>query len=256
MQSSAVPTAYLRLSDPRGYPGDHWIDVLEKDPRMKFSGFGDITYVENRSVFESFLEKGEPAVAEQKFTRQQGAQVYSFKAVLRYRSGIWRRIEIQGEQTLAHFDDILRDAFGHDRMDHLGGFWRLIRRGRGRRFREVDLGDVNPLGEGSGADLRIAGLNFQVGDRLKYVYDFGDWIEHEITLEAIESPQTGAQYPRVSDQNKPRYSYCEHCKAAGRRTVATYICIWCSEEEQQDVLVCEDCLDKYHEDHYADEMVY
>jgi hypothetical protein len=49
------------------------------------------------------------------------------------------------------------------------------------------LGNVDPLGEGSGAQIRIAGLGLQIGDRLKYVYDFGDWIEHKITLEKKKS---------------------------------------------------------------------
>ena len=132
----------------------------------------------------------------------------------------------------------------------------MVRRGKGKRFREIDLGDVDPLGGGSGAKLRIAGLDLQEGSELKYVYDFGDWIEHEITLEAIESPQADAEYPRVSEQNKPRYKYCEHCKAEGRKTVATWVCIECSNDEGRAVLICEDCLDKHHEDHYADEIVY
>ena len=66
----------------------------------------------------------------------------------------------------------------------------MIHRGQARRFREIDLGHVYPLGEGTGADIRIAGLGLQVGDLLKYVYDFGDWIEHEIIVEKIESPQS------------------------------------------------------------------
>lgn len=77
--------------------------------------------------------------------------------------------------------------FGHDRSDHLSGFWKLVRRGQTRRFREIDLGHVDPLGGGTGAGIRIAGLGLQVGDRLKYVYDFGDWIEHEIILEKVKS---------------------------------------------------------------------
>ena len=75
-------------------------------------------------------------------------------------------------------------------------------------------------------------------------------------MEKIEPPQIRVEYPRIAGQNKPRYKYCEHCKAEGRKTVATYFCIWCSNEEQREVLMCEDCLDKHHEDHYVDEVVY
>ena len=40
------------------------------------------------------------------------------------------------------------------------------------------------------------GLGLAPGDELKYVYDFGDWIEHKITLEAITEPQADVKYPR------------------------------------------------------------
>ena len=252
----AILTAHIRLSDPSGYPGDHWINVIEQDPRMKFNGWNDITYTENRNMFESMFMDEMPPPMEQKFTPDQGNQVYSFKAALKYRKGLWRLIEIQGKQTLADFDGILRRAFKHDTSDHLSGFWKLIRRGKGNRYREIDLGNINPFQGGGAADLTIAGLGLQVGDKLRYVYDFGDWVEHEITLEEVESPQAGTKYPLISEQNKPRYKYCEHCKDEGRKEVATYVCIQCSNNEQSAVLICEDCMYEHHEDHYVDKTIY
>ena len=146
-----------------------------------------ITYPERHNLMERLLTEGEPPFDEQDFTPEHGEQVYQFRAALKYREDIWRRIEIQGNQTLAEFDYVLRSQFGHDRSDHLCGFWKLVRRGQTQRYRQIDLGNVDPLGEGSGAQIRIAGLGLQIGDRLKYVYDFGDWIEHEITLEKVKS---------------------------------------------------------------------
>ena len=253
--SIAVPTAYVRLSDPGEYPGDHWVDAVKQDPRMKLTDL-DIAYPEKRGIFDMILPEEKSPAQEQEFTSEQGKQVYRFEVALKYRKSLWRRIEIQGKQTLEDFDDILRSAFGHDVSDHLSGFWKRVRRGQGNRFREIDLGSIDPFGGGDAAELRVAGLELQIKDRMKYVYDFGDWIEHEITLEAIEEPQAGVEYPRVSEQNKPRYRYCEHCKDEGRKTVATWLCIECSNEEGREVLACEDCADKYHEDHYIDEMVY
>lgn len=183
----AVPTAYLRLQDPKGYPGDHWTTVLEKDSRMRETGFS-IAYPERQNLMERLLQEGGPPMDEQDFSQEQGKQLYKFRVSLKYRKDVWRRIEIQGHQTLADFDFLIRSEFGHDPSDHLGGFWKLVRRGQTNRFRfrKIELGDVNPLGEGSGAEIRIAGLGLSVGDRLKYVYDFGDWIEHKIILESIE----------------------------------------------------------------------
>ncbi|NOR13406.1 MAG: hypothetical protein GQ545_09150 [Candidatus Aminicenantes bacterium] len=186
--NKAIPTAYLRLSNPRGYPGDDWTTVLNIDSRMRRVDF-HITYPERRNMMERMLTEGQPPFDEQDFTPEQGEQVYQFRAALKYRNDIWRRVEIQGNQTLAEFDSILRYEFGHDTSDHLGGFWKLVRRGQTRRFRKIELGDIDPLGEGTGADIRIAGLGLQAGDRLKYVYDFGDWIEHKIIVEKVESPQ-------------------------------------------------------------------
>ncbi len=131
-----------------------------------------------------------------------------------------------------------------------------MRRGKSKRVREVDLGDIEPFGGGSGADVHVAGLGLKPGDELKYVYDFGDWIEHLITLEEIVEPEARAEYPRIVEQNKPQYQYCQSCKAQGRKTVATWVCIECSDEQQREVLVCEECLMAEHEDHYAEEVVY
>jgi len=254
-----VLTAYARLSDPRGYPGDHWIEVIARDPRMAWDG-SSIRYSDAApSPLESLmldLEGADTTLPEKPYTRAQARQIYRFKAALWHRPGLWRRIEIQGGQTLAEFDGILRDAFNHDPMDHLGGFWKLIRRGTGKRFREVDLGDVDPMGRGSGARTHIAGVGLKPGDELKYVYDFGDWIQHRLTLEEIGEQQKGVKYPRIVEQNKPQYKDCQSCKAQGRKTRATWICIECSNEQQQAVLVCEDCLEAEHEDHYADEITY
>jgi len=114
----------------------------------------------------------------------------------------------------------------------MGGFWRLVPRkadNRGvTRYREVELGDVNPYGEGDGADLKIAGLELSTGDRLKFVFDFGDWIEHTLIVDAIEAPQAGAKYPREVARNKPKYINCVECQKKGKQVVAKWICLECS----------------------------
>jgi len=254
MTHVAIPTAYVLLPDPRGYPGSHWVEVIEQDPRMSWDGFS-IHYAAFRSPLEQAL-LGEEEQPEEPFTPAQGRQVYRFKAALWHRPGLWRRIEILGKQTLGEFDSILRSAFEHDHFDHLSGFWKRIRRGKGRRFREIDLGNINPFEGGEAADRRIAGLGMQPKDQLKYVYDFGDWIEHRITLEEIVEPEEGVEYPRIVAQNRPRYRYCVSCRERGRKTRATWICLECSNRQQRAVLLCEDCLVEDHEDHYAEEILY
>jgi hypothetical protein len=250
---TALPTVYARMAEPDGYPGDHWEEVIRRDSRMVSFGY-DIRYADFLSPFEAELFD-KPAAAAPSLAPEQGRQVYRFKAALKHRPGLWRLIEMQGEQTLRQFDRELRSAFEHD-WDHMGGFWRRVRRGQTKRFREIDLGSIDPFGDGEMADTPLAALGLQPGDSLKYVYDFGDWIEHTLTLEEIAEPEAGVNYPRVGAQNKPRYRYCERCRDRGRKTVARYICINCSNRKQRDVLLCGDCVDEEHEDHYVDDLVY
>lgn len=256
--ANALSVAYAQMKDPHGYPGDHWLYVIEQDQRMMYDGWR-IHYSDWRSplmaMLEDVTESQSPAQTPAALSPEQAQAVYRFKAALKYRKGLWRSIEIQGGQTLADFNQVLVGAFNHD-WDHLGGFWKRVRRGNSKRYREIDLGSVDPFGTGDGATVTIASLGLQPGDMLKYVFDFGDWIEHYLTLEAVVEPEEDTKYPRIVAQNRPRYRYCETCKAQGRKTVATWICIDCSNREQRDVLLCEDCLTKYHEDHYADELLY
>jgi hypothetical protein len=256
----AIPTAYLRLKKAHLYPPDHWYEILEKDPRMSWTGT-DIRYADWSSpledIFSNVSSPTTPSTSSKKhLSKEQKTQVYRFKASLWRRKGLWRRIEIQGGQTLADFDLVLRDAFKHDTFDHLSGFWKLIRRGKSRRFREVDLGNINPFEGGEAADILVASLELEPGNALKYVYDFGDWIEHRVELEAIIASERDAKYPRIVGQNKPRYHYCPICKEAGKKVIATWICIMCSNRFQEAVYICGNCADHVHEDHYIEEILY
>ena len=195
------------------------------------------------------LSKKNPTEMEEK--------IYRFKAMLKYQKHIWRKVEIKGSQTLETLSTELISIFEHD-WDHLSAFWKIIRRGETKRFREVEVGKINPFEnvENKGADTPIAALELQPKDRLKFVHDFGDWHEHILELEKIEEAQEGIEYPRVSAQNKPRYSYCPHCKENGDKVVATRMCYTCSGAKQEDILTCNDCDYKFHEEHYTNTVVY
>jgi hypothetical protein len=256
----AIPTAYLHLKDANAYPPDHWYEILEKDPRMRWTGV-EIHYADWSSPLENiFNDVSSPTTQSTSsikyLSKEQKNQVYRFKAFLWHRKGLWRRIEIQGGQTLADFDRALRDAFEHDTFDHLSGFWKLTRRGRSHRFREIDLGNINPFEGGEAADILVSSLEIEPGDALKYVYDFGDWIEHRIELEAIVEPEKDAKYPQIVGQNKARYRYCHNCKKTGKKVIAAWICITCCNRLQEDLFLCETCADRDHEDHYTEEILY
>ena len=201
----AIPTAHVLLDGPRDYPGHHWKVVIEQDPRMR-EDFGDIVYAERRTFLDNLLGRP-PSPSIKPPDPKEKNRVYRFKAYLRYRKGLWRRIEVRGDQSMEEFDRELRLAFDHDTWDHLSGFWKRIRRGNTKRFREVEIGTIypdSPNEEKAINQIQVGQLGLQPGDALLYVYDFGDWIEHILELEAIEPVEKGATYPRVIERSRTR----------------------------------------------------
>jgi len=252
-----IPDVFVRLSNPQGYPGDNWREIVERDKRVKNDGT-TLSYPEEVSPFERMMltdAEQLPWVGDN-YSKKQSNDVYQFKVSLGFNSPIWRVIEIKAGQTFAELDVAIRDAFGHDRYDHMGGFWKLIPRGKSqKKFREIEIGDINPFEEGTAADLHIGGMDLKPGDLMKYVYDFGDWVEHEVRLEGISMVESEKSYPVLVGRNKPKYQYCVVCKSRQKETIATLVCLQCSNEKKL-VVVCEDCANEKHEEHYLEEIVY
>jgi hypothetical protein len=109
---------------------------------------------------------------------------------------------------------------------------------------------------GSGAGVKIEELGLSEGDELGYIYDFGSEVRHFLILEKIGEARDDVRCPRMISRSKPRYRYCERCREQGRKTVATWVCVECSENAGRSVFLCDECLEKEHEDHYAEEMRY
>lgn len=256
--TDAIPTAYGRLPDKAGYPPHHWQIVLEKDGRFRFDDY-EITYADaDLTPLESIIleRSGQPPPRIlQPVTREQKKLVYRFRAVLKHKPNIWREVEVLGGQTLNELNVILVEAFEHE-FYHLAGFWKLVpRKGSRKHFREVELGTVDPFGEGDGADVQIAAIGLKEGDKLMYVFDLNDWIEHTLTLTSIHAAEPQGVYPRQTAQNVPHYRYCLACKKKGKETIATWLCITCSNEPGEEVICCDDCLYD-HEEHYIVRLLY
>ncbi len=195
----AILTAYARMPGARDYPGNHWLAVLVNDLRFFVTDF-DIKAGEGMSTLD-FLRAplDAPEFRGERFTREQGDKVYRFVATKNYGKQT-RVVEILGKQTLAAFDDVMREAFDLDTFDHLSEFTRITPRGKGKKPREQQYGEINPFEPTPAMKLRVAGLGLEVGAQLEYVYDFGDWLTHKLVLEGIGDAEHGVKYPRVLDK--------------------------------------------------------
>jgi tetratricopeptide (TPR) repeat protein len=187
-------TAYARLPSARDYPGDHWTTVIEQDGRMRWEEF-EIVHAEseNMSLLDMLEPPEEEAVEEKSFTSGQGKQVYRFRARRGKKEFL---LEAQGTNTLGDLDSAMREAFDLDTFDHLSEFTLITSRGKGKQPRRKPFGALDPLGEYAAHTVRVAGLGLEPGAQLEYVYDFGDYIEHALVLEAVEEPEAKAKYPR------------------------------------------------------------
>jgi Plasmid pRiA4b ORF-3-like protein len=105
------------------------------------------------------------------------------------RPPIWRRLEISSVSSLRTLHESIQESFGWDDV-HLWAF-------------ETPLGDFghpnSELGHGAAATVRVASVLAEVGDRIRYVYDFGNSWEHEIVVEAISPALPGVAYPCCLD---------------------------------------------------------
>jgi hypothetical protein len=113
--------------------------------------------------------------------------VYQLKIALRrVRPPVWRRVRVPGTITLDALHEVVQVVFDWD-DDHLHVF-----EVDGRRYADpyAQLDDC-----ADESRVRLGRVLPRAGDAMRYVYDLGDWWEHEITLERIIEPDTGVEGP-------------------------------------------------------------
>lgn len=239
---------YVQLGEAiRNYPGDHWSRVVEDDPRFGTPDFYHIG-------LSRYLFFEEDPILIQDFDTKSLEKVYQFKAYLKYRKSLWRRIEIKGSDSLGDFDQEMRNAFEHD-WDHLSEFF-YKPPDRGRHGRWEGYGSHNTFESGHADEILVAELGLEVGSQLKWVYDFGDWVEYFVKLEGVTQASEDVEYPRLVEKNKPRYHSCVSCKAKGTKNRAIWVCVTCTNKEQTEIWLCESCEKNHHEEHYIEKIRY
>jgi len=140
--------------------------------------------------------------------KQRGSTSYLLKVSLRGVPGIWRRIAIRGDQTLDDLHTTIFHAF--DRFDeHLYSFYFPKAGSRGKRERRMAdeythpaaVEDSDAFGSkvGNAARTKIGSLQLRPGRRFDYLFDFGDFWEHEVLVEEVDVPLAAGRYPRSQD---------------------------------------------------------
>jgi hypothetical protein len=105
---------------------------------------------------------------------------------------VWRRIEVPGDLTLDQLHDVLQPAMGWT-DSHLHRFW--VGAGQDASYFVTDF-DLEEGDEGTPETaVRVDQVLREVGDRLRYEYDFGDGWEHDLRLEEVAP---------VADDPRPR----------------------------------------------------
>lgn len=146
-------------------------------------------------------------------------QVYVLSADLVGFPGVRRTVAVRADQTLVDVHDALQAAFAWD-DDHLYSFWlkgTFWARDGSEYTHPFHAAQPNPLGLFAigpvprSAAVRLGRLKLRKGQRIAYLFDFGD--EWRITLTVHEiTTDDGLSYPRLLEATgdaPPQYPDCD-----------------------------------------------
>lgn len=94
---------------------------------------------------------------------------------------IWRRIQIPDDYFMDEFHEVIQVVMGWTNS-HLHEFQFKNRRIGPQMDDFFEMEDEGLEGE---SEIELSDLNLQEGDRLLYIYDFGDSWEHDIRVEKV-----------------------------------------------------------------------
>lgn len=150
--------------------------------------------------------------------------VYDLKADLVGVGGVHRTIAVRSDQTLVDVHYALQAAFGWD-DDRLYSFWLDgdFWSGAGGEYTHPwHAAEPNPLGPFAtgpppeSAEIRLDRLELVKGQRIAYVFDFGDEWRVRLTLRQI-ADDDGQSYPRLLESvgdAPPQYPDYEEVEAS------------------------------------------
>jgi len=144
--------------------------------------------------------------------RRRSPHVFVLRARLLGVKGVRRRLALRGDQTLADLHGALQDAFGWA-DDHLYAFWLdgVHWSPRGVEFTEPHHARELDDPETRSARVRLGDLMLEPGQKIAYVFDFGDEWRVELTVARIDADDGGV-YPRLLEsvgEAPPQYPALE-----------------------------------------------
>ena len=118
--------------------------------------------------------------------------IYHFKIyLLNISPMVYRRFKVKGDVHLATFHHLIQIIMGWDNIHlHCFKIW-------GFEYGMVHTGITAFFDDPF--KIFIADLDFRVGDKFEYNYDFGDDWEHEIRIKKIESINTKYKFPTCTE---------------------------------------------------------
>jgi len=121
-------------------------------------------------------------------------QAFVFHARLIDYRGVARTVAVRGDQTLVDLHSILQQAFEWD-DEHLYSFWLTGRFWDATREYTAPF-EIGPPARS--AEACLDGLGLELGQRIAYIFDFGDEWRVGLTLKEIAAAG-GGSYPRILD---------------------------------------------------------
>lgn len=142
--------------------------------------------------------------------RQIAKEVFVFKVALAGRKSIWRRIAMQGNQTLDDLHEVIYNAFDRD-DEHLYSFYfpkpgakrRDITRDAVEYAHPYMAKEPGPFDEtpNNAAKAKLDALKLKPKQVFLYLFDFGDEWWHEITVEQIDAPAEKGKYSKILEKH-------------------------------------------------------
>lgn len=158
----------------------------KKDFTWESQGKVNVTFGELQPHFQPFFPewKNNLVLTNNEFTDG----IYVFKVSL---EKAWRRIAIPANFELEGLSDSILDAFDFDH-DHLHQFIYKDRLGRRGQISHPYCDELP-----STAEVCVGELPLQPGDRMIFLFDFGDHWEFDMQLEEIQPPNAKIKTPQI-----------------------------------------------------------